>query len=662
MKIKVIEVIIMKLTEVDKQYLVNLIKNGEQIPEDYKYLLFPNLQEEYELTYAGKMRKEDILSGEDGTLPVPLQLERVFNDNEHPAFEDGWKNMIVFGDNLQFLKTINENKDPLIKDKVKGKVKLIYIDPPFATQDEFQNKEGAKAYSDKKKGSEFLEFIRRRLILAREILADDGSIYVHIDQKMGHYIRQILDEVFGKNNFRNEIVWSYFGFKRATAKKFPQKHDLIYSYTKTNVYTWNVQYKPHSAEYLKRFKKDKNGRLFRDDVNPTKGGTRVIYLDEVEGDIVDSVWNDVPPVNPVAKERCDYPTQKPEELLARIIKASTNEGDLIMDFFGGSGTSMAVAEKLGRRWITCDLGKLSYLTMQKRLLLINEGKDLLDKNTKAKKYNKPARSFITCKLGMYDLGTTLNLEWNKYKHFVSQLFEYDTKEVKTSGIKFDGEKRGFPVKVFNYIKHKDSAVDYNYISELHKSIKSKRYSRVYIVAPATRVDFIADYEELDDTRYYFLKVPYEMIEELHKTPFTKSRQPRSKDDVNDIEEMKGFQFIYTPEVECVFKNGKKDTILSVTKFVSDPLNGCETDNFSTLSSIFVNYDYNGKEFLMDDVRFWSEIESDKKENKDTKVNYDNEKPTSIEWRISTKLLGDKTVFIFTDIYGNDVTVSLSKEK
>lgn len=652
----------MKLSEVEKRYLVNLIESGEQIPEDYKYLLFPNLQEEYELTYAGKMRREDILAGEDGTLPVPLQLERVFNGKEHPAFEDGWKNMIVFGDNLQFLKTINENKDPLIKDKVKGKVKLIYIDPPFATQDEFQNKEGAKAYSDKKKGSEFLEFIRRRLILAREILADDGSIYVHIDQKMGHYIRQILDEVFGKNNFRNEIVWSYFGFKRATAKKFPQKHDLIYSYTKTNVYTWNVQYKPHSAEYLKRFKKDKNGRLFRDDVNPTKGGTRVIYLDEVEGDIVDSVWNDVPPVNPVAKERCDYPTQKPEELLARIIKASTNEGDLIMDFFGGSGTSMAVAEKLGRRWITCDLGKLSYLTMQKRLLLINEGKDLLDKNTKAKKYNKPARSFITCKLGMYDLGTTLNLEWNKYKHFVSQLFEYDTKEVKTSGIQFDGEKRGFPVKVFNYIKHKDSAVDYNYISELHKSIKSKRYSRVYIVAPATRVDFIADYEELDDTRYYFLKVPYEMIEELHKTPFTKSRQPRSKDDVNDIEEMKGFQFIYTPEVECVFKNGKKDTILSVTKFVSDPLNGCETDNFSTLSSIFVNYDYNGKEFLMDDVRFWSEIESDKKENKDTKVNYDNEKPVSIEWRIPTKLLGDKTVFIFTDIYGNDVTVSLSKEK
>ncbi|WP_304180837.1 DNA methyltransferase [Leptotrichia trevisanii] len=646
----------MKLTEVDKQYLVNLIKNGEQIPEDYKYLLFPNLQEEYELTYAGKMRKEDILSGEDGTLPVPLQLERVFNDNEHPVFEDGWKNMIVFGDNLQFLKTINENKDALIKDKVKGKVKLIYIDPPFATQDEFKNKEGAKAYSDKKKGSEFLEFIRRRLILAREILADDGSIYVHMDQKMGHYVKLILDEVFGKNNFRNEIIWSYSTPGRPK-DRFPQKHDNIMIYGKSQKTFFNMEAAkvPYSKEYIDSHFKDvdDNGKKCRKRYDA--GKWRTYYPDE--GMIPNDVW-DIPYENSMSKSRFNYPTQKPEELLARIIKASTNEGDLIMDFFGGSGTSMAVAEKLGRRWITCDLGKLSYLTMQKRLLQIQDSKCLESKT----KYNKPARSFITCKLGMYDLGTTLNLEWDKYKHFVSQLFEYDAKEVKTSGIQFDGEKRGFPVKVFNYIEHKDSAVDYNYISELHKNIKSKRYSRVYIVAPATRVDFIADYEELDDTRYYFLKVPYEMIEELHKIPFTKSRQPRSKDNINDIEEMKGFQFIYTPEVECVFKNGKKDTVLSVTKFVSDPLNGCESDNFSTLSSIFVNYNYNGKEFLMDDVRFWDEIKSNKKQDKDTKVNYIEDKILSIEWKIPTELLGSKVVFIFTDIYGNDTTVSLSKEK
>ncbi|MDK7357593.1 site-specific DNA-methyltransferase [Veillonella atypica] len=651
----------MKLTEIHKKYLINLIESGEQIPEDYKYLLFPNLQEEYELTYAGKMRREDILAGEDGTLPVPLQLERVFNGKEHPAFEDGWKNMIVFGDNLQFLKTINENKDPLIKDKVKGKVKLIYIDPPFATQDEFQNKEGAKAYSDKKKGSEFLEFIRRRLILAKEILSDDGSIYVHLDEKMADYIKAIMDEIFGRNNYRRQIIWftkTSSGYK-TKAENWIRGHDVILYYTKSLNFIFNKQFTlDYKREYLNRFKKvDENGRKYRDD---RSGGARQ-YLDELKGVALNDVWDDIMSFQQAAtsSEITSYPTQKPEKLLARIIKASTNEGDLIMDFFGGSGTSMAVAEKLGRRWITCDLGKLAYLTMQKRLLQIQDSKSLESKT----KYNKPARSFITCKLGMYDLGTTLNLEWDKYKHFVSQLFEYDVKELKTSGIQFDGDKRGFPVKVFNYIEHKGSAVDYNYISELHKSIKSKRYSRVYIVAPATRVDFIADYEELDDIRYYFLKVPYEMIEELHKTPFTKSRQPRSKDDVNDIEEMKGFQFIYTPEVECSLKyDDAKDSILRVTKFTSDPLNGCKTDNFSTLSSIFVNYDYNGEEFLMDDVRFWSEIESDKKENKDTKINYDNEKPVSIEWKIPTKLLGDKTVFIFTDIYGNDVTVSLSKEK
>ena len=645
----------MKLSEINKKYLIGLLESGEQIPEDYKYVLFPNLQEEYELNYAGKMRKEDVLAGEDGTLPVPLQVERVFNGDKHPSFEDGWKNMIVFGDNLQFLKTINENKDPLIKDKVKGKVKLIYIDPPFATQDEFQNKEGAKAYSDKKKGSEFLEFIRRRLILAKEILADDGSIYVHMDQKMGHYVKIIMDEVFGKNKYKSEVIWKYFG-PNSGNKNYPKKHDTIYFYTKSDAYYFDIDaiYVDYDEKAIRRYDKiDDDGRRYKI-YNNSDGTIKKAYMNEGKPTEV----FEIPFVQGTSSERINYPTQKPEELLARIIKASTKEGDLIMDFFGGSGTSMAVAEKLGRRWITCDLGKLSYLTMQKRILQIQDSKSL----DKKSKYNKQARSFITCKLGMYDLGTTLSLEWDNYKHFVSQLFEYEPKELKTSGIQFDGEKRGFPVKVFNYIEFKNSGVDYKYLLDIHKNIKSKKYSRVYIVAPATKVDFIADYEEIDDTRYYFLKVPYEMIEELHKTPFTKSRQPRSKNDVNDIEEMKGFQFIYTPEVECSLESDKKDTILKVSKFTSDPLNGCKTDNFSTLSSIFVNYDYNGEEFLMDDVRFWSEIESKKKEDKDTQVIYKDEKTVGIEWRLPTKLLGEKTVFIFTDIYGNDVTVSLSREK
>ena len=177
----------MKLSKYEIEDLIERLKKGENIPEDYKYKLFPTKQKEYELVYGGKMRKEDILANEDDVFPVPLQVEKVFNGNRE-TWNDGWKNMIVFGDNLQFLKTIYENKDPLIKDKVKGKVKLIYIDPPFATESDFEAQQGQKAYVDKAKGAEFVEFLRRRLIVAREILSDDGNIYVHLDYSWKCYM------------------------------------------------------------------------------------------------------------------------------------------------------------------------------------------------------------------------------------------------------------------------------------------------------------------------------------------------------------------------------------------------------------------------------------------------------------------------------------------
>lgn len=149
-----------------------------------------------------------------------------------------------------------------------------------------------------------------------DLLADDGTLYLHCDWRVDGLLRLLLDEAFGSESFLNEIVWSYFAFKRSTAKKFPQKHDTILSFKKsTERFTWNTQYKKHKPEYLKRWKKDTDGRLYRDDVNPTGGGSRVIYLDEVEGDIVDSVWDDIPPVNPASDERLNYDTQKPEALL-----------------------------------------------------------------------------------------------------------------------------------------------------------------------------------------------------------------------------------------------------------------------------------------------------------------------------------------------------------
>jgi len=275
------------------------------------------------------------------TQYYPAQLRETYGEDQN-----GWMNKIFWGDNLQVM-------SHLLKE-YRGQIDLIYIDPPFDSKADYKKKIDVKGvgkaesdsstfeekqYGDIWTNDEYLQFMYERLILLRELLSERGSIYLHCDWHRSAYLRLLLDEVFGANNFRNEIVWSYFGFKRATSKKFPQKHDVIYSYTKSPDYIWNVQYKPHSPEYIKRFKKDANGRLYRDDVNPTGGGTRIIYLDEVEGDIVDSVWTDIPPVNPVAKERQNYPTQKPEALIERIIKSSTNPGDLVFDCFMGSGNT-----------------------------------------------------------------------------------------------------------------------------------------------------------------------------------------------------------------------------------------------------------------------------------------------------------------------------------
>ena len=196
------------MSEETKNELIRLLTSGNSIPDEYKEILFPTVNKEYELSYFGKMKREDILKDADGVFSIPLQKDKTFGAKKN---KNEWENMLVFGDNLQLLKNIYENEDPIIKDKVKGKVKIIYIDPPFATEDEFKNKKGAKAYSDKVKGSQFIEFLRRRLILAREILSDDGSIFVHLDYRMSHYIKVILDEIFGKNNLRNEIIWTYTG-------------------------------------------------------------------------------------------------------------------------------------------------------------------------------------------------------------------------------------------------------------------------------------------------------------------------------------------------------------------------------------------------------------------------------------------------------------------
>lgn len=600
--------------------LMKILASGKNIPETYKDIIFPTINKEYELSYAGKMRAEDVLSCKDGVYSMPLQVEKTFGTKKND-----WSNIICFGDNLQLLKTINENIDPIIKDKVKGKVKLIYIDPPFATESDFKNSKGVKAYSDKVKGTEFIEFLRKRLILAKEILAEDGSIYVHLDEKMSHYIKVVMDEVFGSNCFQREIVWRIgwvSGYKTA-AKNWIRNHDVILYYTKDpNNFIFNKEYIPYPEDYVRR-----------DGSKPSGKGVPIEDTWNCSSlDILDSIQ-----IMSFSGEKTNYPTQKNENLIARIIKASTNPGDLIMDFFGGSGTTAAVAEKLDRKWITCDLGKLSYYTMQKRILNIENSKSILNPT---KKYNKKPANFITCQLGLYDLNSVINLPWKQYVEFVSDLFEIKPNKNKINGIEFDGTRNLEPTLIWDFKKYKDVTIDENYINNLYLNISNKYEGNIYIVAPANCFDFIEDYYEINNNRFYFLKIPYQIIRELHNVPFKKMLQPNSKNNVNNIDESIGFHFIKQPTVQSkIVKNGDELTI-TISEFRSyyyKDEKGKILENFETLSALFIDYDYEDT-FIIDDVFFADEF---KKENQKLLMKVNNEN------------IGEKVMLIYVDMYGNE---------
>jgi site-specific DNA-methyltransferase (adenine-specific)/adenine-specific DNA-methyltransferase len=668
------------MTKEQKDYIINLIQEGKELPEDFKYQLFPTIQKEYELAYAGKMRKEDILANEDGALPVPLQIEKVFNGNEYEAFDDGWKNIIAFGDNLQLLKTIYENKDPLIKDKIKGKVKLIYIDPPFATEGDFSGQDGQKAYSDKSKGSDFIEFLRRRLILAKEILADDGSIFVHLDNKKGHYIKVLMDEIFGENNFLNQIIWHFRTYQGQTKNYYPRKHNVIFWYKNKISPKFELMYDDDYEDTVDAQRWNKyivNGNEIRGSKYPKNDSRFMAYynrwvqdngrkpqnddiIHKIEGYVVDDVWTDIQAIDPKDKtEKVGYPTQKPEQLLKRIIESTTNENDIVLDFFGGSGVTMETAEKLGRKWVTCDLGKLSFFTMQKRILQIQNSKSLDDPK---KKYSKKAKSFITASLGSYDLEKTFELERAKYVDFVSGLFKIKSKKYKISGFEFEGKKDDAPVIIFDYEKHKDSSVDENYLNDIHKHIGNKVGSRVYIVAPINFIDFVDDFIEIEDVRYYFLKIPYHIINELHKKPFVKMRQPQSKSRVNNIEEAIGFHFKRPPEVKAEIKREEDSVKIIIHSFKTTELQSDKTKeeksfhNFETFSAVFIDKDYNGKSFEMDESLFADDLLPKKPKNEESLVEYLRAlSKTGIEITLKNKEVGKQIMIVFTDIFGNDFT-------
>ncbi len=359
--------------------------------------------------------------------------EEAFHRSAH---RDDWRNRLIWGDNKLVMAALLE--------EFRGKIDLIYIDPPFDVGADFTmqvqiGEEGdavqkeqsileAVAYRDTwGKGTDsYLHMMYERLVLMRELLSERGSIYVHCDWRISSLMRDLLDDVFGKDCFMNHIVWVYGSSARgakAIARQFARNHDDIFLYRKTSSVQFNgdVAIKTYTFEEARRagFRQDTDGRWFKtaprgdytdesieklrreDRVYETRtGNVRIKYfLDVKDGMVIEKivvgdVWLDIPDAMHLPEnERTGFDTQKPEALLERIIKTSSNEGDVVADFFCGSGTTLAVAEKLGRRWIGVDLGRYAIHTTRKRLIQVQ--RELHAKG-------QPYRSFDVYNLGRYE--------------------------------------------------------------------------------------------------------------------------------------------------------------------------------------------------------------------------------------------------------------------
>jgi site-specific DNA-methyltransferase (adenine-specific)/adenine-specific DNA-methyltransferase len=455
------------LTDAEKRDLTQLIQQGKPLPEKYRFILFED-KREVELVWNGKSR--DVC-----TTVLPFQsLEHVDEPRqEAPEIQSdlfdtrgrqlkGWTNKLIWGDNKLILSSL---KSGALRRQIEdaGGLKLIYIDPPFDVGADFSmdieiggetfHKEANLleqiAYRDTwgRGADSFISMIYERLILMRDLMAEDASIYLHIEPDVGNLIRVVLDEVFGRDSLRTEIAWKRTSSHGNVSRTYGEIWESIYFYSKSaERWTWNEQHIPFDKDYIESHftGREADGRRFTtsDMVNPgyrpnlcyeykgykphrngwkvslekmteldkqgrlyfpteTEGRIRLKrYLDETPGQTAQNLWTDISPINSQAREAQGYKTQKPEALIERIIKASSNEGDLVADFFCGSGTTAAVAEKLGRKWICTDLGKFGIHTTRKRLIGVQR---------ELKDTGKPFRAFEVLNLGRYERQAYLNV-------------------------------------------------------------------------------------------------------------------------------------------------------------------------------------------------------------------------------------------------------------
>jgi len=399
------------LSEAEQRDLFNLIQQGKALPEKYRFILFED-KREVELVWNGKTR--DVC-----TTVLPFQtLEHIDEPRTETKMQgslfdsrgrqmQGWSNKLIWGDNKLILSSLKAG--PLrqqIEDA--GGLKLIYIDPPFDVGADFSmdieiggetfhkepNLLEQIAYRDTwGRGTDsFIAMMYERLVLMRDLLAPDGSIFLHCDYRVSALVRLAMDEIFGRERFNNEIIWKYSG-GRLGKRFFGRKHDNIFWYARGDSWTFHPDRvrDEYAAATVERFSSTirnvRNGEDFGEQsLNPDGKFPEDVFTISIEA--------------PSAHIRTGYPTQKPEALLEKIILACSDEGDLVADFFIGSGTTAAVAERLGRRWIATDLGKFGIHTTRKRLIGVQRSQ---------KEAEKDFRAFEVLNLGRYERQAYLNI-------------------------------------------------------------------------------------------------------------------------------------------------------------------------------------------------------------------------------------------------------------
>jgi len=451
----------MNLTDREKEAIKGMIDRGEPLPPKYKLALFAD-SPEVELVWQGK-------TSEVTNVVLPFQSIEQVDEPRKEAVENaglfsldhatgrqagGWTNKLIWGENKLVLSSLMNGPMRRAIDEAGG-LKLVYIDPPFDVGDDFRTNVTIGDDSVSKEPSvveeltyrdtwgrgtdSYVQMIYERLRLIHSLMHPDASIYVHCDYRVNSHIRLILDELWGTSALLNEIAWQRTNAHNESGQ-FGRIHDTIWFYSSSESHTWHPETVGFSDVQLKRYRKDKKGRLFttqdltaersnsssgkfdwrgtmptagrgwgyelsqleawwkagriatKQDGTPRMDGL-IVYLDEKDGQSPQSVWTDVPRIANTSPERLGYSTQKPEGFLQRIVGASSDPGDLVADFFCGSGTTLAVAEKMGRRWIGCDLGRFAIHTTRKRLIGVQR---------QLKAEGKPFRAFEILNLGKYE--------------------------------------------------------------------------------------------------------------------------------------------------------------------------------------------------------------------------------------------------------------------